>query len=225
MQLVCRSVRQPRVILLHWAVPVSTIANPFRFKERVITTLVAPALKLPKVKSACRQFYASKQPTEVWLNLFVAPGDEHHVISAVRPLAKAFGVPDPKPDSTDDILSRDYTRYRKLLTNATRYAIDLHLQPNLVAEQQALICIACRTSDPRDELKAHLQTRSPNYRADGACAKKRFWSTFLLPGPRSNFSHPGHWIWNIVLGKDYGSFPWPSAASVAQSIGIPTPVC
>jgi hypothetical protein len=153
------------------------------------------------------------------------PGEERHVIDAIRPIAAPFGLSDPTPDNTDDIVSADCTPYRKLLTNATRYAIDLHLQPNLVAEQQLLICIACRTADPRDELKAHLRSHSRSYRSDWAWTRNRFWKGFCVPGPRSNFSSPGHWIWNLVLGIDCGTFPWPSAPAAAHQMGIPVPTC
>ena len=212
------------MILLHYGVPISG-TNPFRSKERLVTEFVAPALRLPAVKSRCRQFYASKQAAEVWLNVFLMPGQEQHVIVAIRPLAARFGLSDPTPDNTDDILSSDCTAYRKLLTNATRYAIDLLLQADLVAEQQLLICIACRTSDPRDELKAHLRSHSPSYRSDWVWTRSRFWKGFCVPGPRSNFSAPGHWIWNLVLGIDYGTFPWPTPAAAAHQIGIPAPTC
>jgi len=159
------------------------------------------------------------------LNLFADPGDQDDLIAAVRPLATTFGAPDPNPDSTDEILARDCTNYRKLLTTATRYAVDLHLRPNLLAEQQALICIACRTSDPREDLKDHLKNLSSSYRADWFWIKWKFWRSFHLPGPRPNFSNAGHWIWNIVLGIDYPSYPWPSAASAAGCLGIPAPIC
>ena len=212
------------MILLHWAAPVSP-GDPFRSKEKLVVQFVAPVLQLLKVRAACREFYASKQDAEVWLNLFVMPGDEHGVITAARPLAAALGVSDPILNNTDGILCSDCADYRRLLTTATRYAIDLHSHPNLVEEQQALICIACRTADPRTDLKTHLKARSSNYRADWFWTKRRFWHGFHVPGPRPNFSHPGHWIWNIVLGIDYPAFPWPSAASAAAAIGIPAPSC
>ena len=127
--------------------------NLFRVKEQVIRDFVAPALQLPTVQLACRRFYAAKQNTEVWLRVFIAPKHADAVIAAVRPLATSFGLPDAVPDETDDILSTDCRHYRRLLTHVTRYAIDLHLRANLIAEQQALICIACRTPDPRQAMQ------------------------------------------------------------------------
>jgi hypothetical protein len=213
------------LLLLHWAIPISG-SHPFRVKEQVVNQFVAPALRLPRVRSSCRQFYASKQEHEVWFRLFVTSRDQADVIAAVRPLASLFGAADPAPNDQDEILAEDCNKYRKVLTQVTRYAIDLHTTSDLVAQQQALICIACSGTDPRERLKAHLEAFSPSYRSDWTCLRRRLWDALLQPGPRQNFSAPGHWLWNIVVGVDhkYG-LPWPSAAQSAQAIGIPIPAC
>lgn len=186
---------------------------------------VAPVLRLSAVKSRCREFYASKQDSEVWLNLFVSASDAPLVADAVKALPAALGVPAPIQSHNDSILAPQCGKYRKLLTASTRYAIDLHLQDDLVAEQQALICIACSSSDPREDLKVHLSALSANYRADSNSLKDTFWRNFLLPGPQPNFEHPGHWIYNIVLGIDCATRPWPSQGAAALHIGIAAPTC
>jgi len=203
----------------------ATAGAEFATKRRIMDEVVIRILRARPFPQLASSYYASKQATSVRLCVVAPRSAGDRLRALIRSRLGGFVLVGAEPGGqSDPILGREYDTYRRGLQRVTDVALDLHSSSHAFEQHQKfLIRVRCEVGNPRTRLHDYLRQHSKVYRLRHRtrAAEEEFWRDFFTWGPGRDYSNPGHWLWNILLARDW-SVPCDPAA-VAATLGVSWP--